>query len=347
MNKRSPFLLALIISLPVALGVGIMLMKVKPDLPVSDFVLYQASALSIAFVLVYGVSRFLIYSRLKQLYVQIHNFRKTDVQEKNIADMSFGDNIFDDINKEVTLWAKERKDEIDRLRKMETYRKEYLGNVSHELKTPIFNIQGYIMTLLDGGLEDPTINRDYLQRAENSVERMIGIVDDLEAISQLETGQLALEMEKFDIHAMAAEIARGEEMNATTKGILLSIKEIEGKPIWVVADKFRIRQVLTNLIVNSIKYGKEYGQTTIKFVEAGDIVRIEVSDNGIGIDEKHHSRLFERFYRVDKHRSREQGGTGLGLAIVKHIMEAHNQSITVKSKVGSGSAFTFTLKRPV
>ena len=176
---------------------------------------------------------------------------------------------------------------------------------------------------------------------------MIGIVDDLEAISQLETGQLALEMEKFDIHAMAAEIARGEEMNATTKGILLSIKEIEGKPIWVVADKFRIRQVLTNLIVNSIKYGKEYGQTTIKFVEAGDIVRIEVSDNGIGIDEKHHSRLFERFYRVDKHRSREQGGTGLGLAIVKHIMEAHNQSITVKSKVGSGSAFTFTLKRPV
>ena len=280
------------------------------------------------------------------MYVQIHNFRKTDVQEKNIADMSFGDNIFDDINKEVTLWAKERKDEIDRLRKMETYRKEYLGNVSHELKTPIFNIQGYIMTLLDGGLEDPTINRDYLQRAENSVERMIGIVDDLEAISQLETGQLALEMEKFDIHAMAAEIARGEEMNATTKGILLSIKEIEGKPIWVVADKFRIRQVLTNLIVNSIKYGKEYGQTTIKFVEAGDIVRIEVSDNGIGIDEKHHSRLFERFYRVDKHRSREQGGTGLGLAIVKHIIEAHNQSITVKSKVGSGSAFTFTLKRP-
>ena len=323
-----------------------MLMKVKPDLPVSDFVLYQASALSIAFVLVYVVSRFLIYSRLKQLYVQIHNFRKTDVQEKNIADMSFGDNIFDDINKEVTLWAKERKDEIDRLRKMETYRKEYLGNVSHELKTPIFNIQGYIMTLLDGGLEDPTINRDYLQRAENSVERMIGIVDDLEAISQLETGQLALDMEKFDIHAMAAEIARGEEMNATTKGILLSIKEIEGKPIWVVADKFRIRQVLTNLIVNSIKYGKEYGQTTIKFVEAGDIVRIEVSDNGIGIDEKHHSRLFERFYRVDKHRSREQGGTGLGLAIVKHIIEAHNQSITVKSKVGSGSAFTFTLKRP-
>ena len=322
-----------------------MLMKVKPDLSNTHFIIYQAATLSIAFLLVYGVSRFLIYSRLKQLYVQIHNFRKTDVQEKNIADIAFGDNIFDDINKEVTLWAKERKDEIDRLRKMETYRKEYLGNVSHELKTPIFNIQGYIMTLLDGGLEDETINRDYLQRAENSVERMIGIVDDLEAISQLETGQLALDIERFDIHALAIEIVKAEEMNATTKGILLSIKEAKDRPVWVMADKFRIRQVLTNLIVNSIKYGKEYGETTIRFIEVAENVRIEVADNGIGIDEKHHSRLFERFYRVDKHRSREQGGTGLGLSIVKHIIEAHNQGITVKSKVGSGSTFTFTLKR--
>ena len=345
MNRKSPILFALFVSFPVAIAVGFLLMKVAPNLAVELFLVYQFSTLGFVFLLVYTLSRFFIYSRLKQLYVQIHSYRKNDIPENAISAMEFGNNIFDDINKEVGLWAKERKDEIDRLKKLETYRKEYVGNVSHELKTPIFNIQGYIMTLLDGGLSDETINIDYLQRAENSVERMIGIVDDLEAISQLEAGQLALDLERFELQSMVKEIIKAEEMKATTKGIILSMKENPDKPVWVFADKFRIRQVLTNLIVNSIKYGKEFGETKVKFTDVGDQIRVEVADTGIGIDEKHLSRLFERFYRVDKHRSREQGGTGLGLSIVKHILEAHNQSITVMSKVGNGSTFTFTLKK--
>ncbi len=224
------------------------------------------------------------------------------------------------------------------------YRREFLGNVSHELKTPVFNIQGYVLTLLDGGLEDPTINKNYLIRAEKSVDRMITIIDDLEAISQLETGELQIEQERFDIVLLMKDVIDAQEMHATDKGIMLSIQD-DAKPIFVNADRFRIRQVLVNLIVNSVKYGKEYGETKIRFYDVGDNIRIEISDNGIGIGEEHLPRLFERFYRVDKSRSREQGGTGLGLAIVKHIIEAHSQTINVMSTEEVGTVFSFTLKK--
>jgi two-component system phosphate regulon sensor histidine kinase PhoR len=241
-------------------------------------------------------------------------------------------------------WAEDRKDEIERLKKLEVYRKEFLGNVSHELKTPIFNIQGYVLTLLDGGLEDPSINRNYLERAEKSIDRMITIVDDLEAISQLETGELQIDQERFDIVALAKDVADAQEMKATARGIILTFPE-DSKPIFVYGDRFRIRQVFVNLIVNSVKYGKEYGETKIRFYDVGENIVIEIADNGIGIEKQHLARLFERFYRVDKSRSREQGGTGLGLAIVKHIIEAHGQTINVMSTEGAGTVFTFTLKK--
>lgn len=237
-----------------------------------------------------------------------------------------------------------REKEKTQFENLDSYRKEYLGNVSHELKTPIFNIQGYIDTLINGGINDPEINVDYLQRAEKSVDRLINIIDDLETITQLESGDMHLEMEKFDIAALVKDIYFALELNASKKNISLLLTKKYDKPIYVVADKFRIRQVLVNLIINSIKYGVDNGSTTISISNYEDDVIVEVSDNGSGIAERHLSRLFERFYRIDKGRSREQGGTGLGLAIVKHILEAHHKSISVESKVGVGTKFIFSLK---
>lgn len=345
MNKISHLLFSILSAFLTATVFYFILLLLGPFSGSSDLLLASALAFVLIFVIVYILGKLFIYDRLKQLYIIIHNYRNTDIAEQEVKMIEISNDVIGDIDKEVNVWAEERKTEIDRLKKLETYRKEYLGNVSHELKTPIFNIQGYISTLLDGGLEDKAINRDYLQRAESSVDRMIGIVEDLEAISQLEAGQLELEFEKFDIVALAKEIFRSQEMKATDKGIMLNFKDVDEKPVFVLADKFRIRQVLTNLVVNSVKYGKEYGETTLKFSDVGEYIRIEISDNGIGISEKHLPRLFERFYRVDKHRSREQGGTGLGLAIVKHILEAHNQTINVMSTEGVGSVFSFTLKK--
>ncbi len=297
-------------------------------------------SLGTSFLLLSAVN-FLLFRKLNQLIRIVQNFRG---HHDNPVENILSNNEIDQLNREILAWANDRKNEIERLKKLETYRKEFLGNVSHELKTPIFNIQGYVLTLLDGGLEDETINRDYLMRAEKSVDRMITIIDDLEAISQLETGELQIEPERFDIVALAKDVIEAQEMKATARGIILSLDN-DSKAIYVNADRFRIRQVIVNLIVNSVKYGKEYGETRIRFYDVGENVLLEIADNGIGIAKEHIPRLFERFYRVDKSRSREQGGTGLGLAIVKHIIEAHGQSISVMSTEGVGTVFSVTLKR--
>jgi len=282
----------------------------------------------------------LILKKINNVLSLVKNYRSYN-SKKQTTEISEGNEIAE-LQAQIMAWADERKKEIDRLQKLELYRKEFLGNVSHELKTPIFNIQGYISTLLDGGLEDETVNRNYLMRAEKSIDRMIHIIEDLESISQLETGELVIEPERFDIGILAKEVADAEEMRATAKGIMINLPK-DATPIFLYADRFRIRQVLVNLFVNSIKYGKEYGETKIRFHDLGDVISIEITDNGIGIHPEHLPRLFERFYRVDKSRSRDQGGTGLGLAIVKHIIEAHNQTITVTSKVNEGTTFTFML----
>lgn len=285
-----------------------------------------------------------INKKLKDIYFTIHHFNASE-NNGPPKEVKVTDDFLEKTKYEVEVWSQERKDETERLKKLEVYRKEYLGNVSHELKTPIFNIQGYVLTLLDGGLEDPSINRNYLQRAEKSVERMISIVEDLEAISQLESGELQLELEKFDINTLAREIFESQELRANSRGIKLNPVFIDNRKNFVIADKFRIRQVLTNLIVNSIKYGKDNGETVVKCNDIGDNILVEVADNGIGIPKQDTERVFERFYRVDKGRSRSQGGTGLGLAIVKHIIEAHGQNISVISTEGAGSVFSFTLKK--
>ena len=230
------------------------------------------------------------------------------------------------------------------MKENENYRREFIGNVSHELKTPIFNIQGYIQTLIDGGLQDENVNLKYLKRANLSVDRMINIVDDLEVISQLETNEDVLDLDNFNIVDVINEAFDQLEMKANNMNVSLKLSKESNSEI-VYADRNKIQQVFMNLISNSIKYGKNNGVTNVRLFDMTDKMLIEVADNGIGISEEALNRLFERFYRVDKNRSREIGGTGLGLAIVKHIIEAHQQTINVRSTVDVGSTFSFILEK--
>lgn len=281
--------------------------------------------------------------KLKPIYSMVLS---RDVHTTEIVD-EMKDKHVENISEELTAWADDNDKEIARLKQSEAFRKQYLGNVAHELKTPIFNIQGYISTLLDGGLEDDLINRKYLERAEKSIDRLINIVNDLDTISKLENDMNRLKMETFDVVALAKEITEQLEMESSKRNIKLSVKGADSLPSQfnVTADKHFVGQVLVNLIANSIHYGKEGGSTRIKFRDMADKILIEVEDTGVGISKEDMPRIFERFYRVDKGRSREQGGTGLGLAIVKHIVEAHGERITVRSELGVGTTFAFALKK--
>jgi len=265
------------------------------------------------------------------------------------SQLSDDDNLTDvvsKINEDVAKWAKDKTNEISMLKNNEKYRKEFLGNVSHELKTPLFNIQGYIETLVDGGMEDPEINIKYLQRTANNIERLIGIVTDMESISKMESGRQDFNIEPFNITALAQEGIEFYDMQARQKGISLGFKDgITPAPMMVMADKDRIYEVLSNLISNSIRYGNNNGYSEVRIFDIETKVLIEVADNGIGIADENLSRVFERFFREDKARSRQVGGTGLGLSIVRHIVEAHGEHITVNSKKGEGSTFSFTLKK--
>jgi two-component system phosphate regulon sensor histidine kinase PhoR len=254
-------------------------------------------------------------------------------------------NILDNVEKEVGEWAEQNDRDIEELERLATYRRRFIGDVSHELKTPIFNIQGFIHTLLDGAIHDPQVNLQYLQRAAKNVDRLQAIVEDLETINKLEAGQMILDLREFDIHDLADEVYADLEMRARERNIRLTFKEGANQHFRVRADKESIRQVLINLVHNSIKYGSEGGVTKVSFYDVETYILVEVSDNGIGIDPEHLKHVFDRFYRADKHRSREAGGTGLGLSIVKHIIEAHKQTINVRSGVGQGSTFGFTLEK--
>ena len=296
----------------------------------------------VALVALFIIRKYVAY-KLKPIYSIVLS---RDVHTTEILS-ELKDKRVENIGEELTAWADTNDKEIARLKEAERFRKQYLGNVAHELKTPIFNIQGYISTLLDGGLEDELINRKYLERAEKSIDRLINIVNDLDTISKLESSMNKLNLETFDIVALAKEIAEQAEIEADKKHIRISVKGVENlpSPFWVLADKHYIGQVLVNLIINSIRYGKEGGQTRIRFRDMLDKILVEVEDNGLGIGKEDLPRIFERFYRTDKGRSREQGGTGLGLAIVKHIIEAHGERISVRSEPGVGSTFSFTLKK--
>lgn len=307
----------------------------------------------IVFALVFTASyRIINYALANYFYHSIRIIYKNILQLKsnpagNIPRKIPDDKIISEINRIIIDWEKGNKEEIDHLKEMENFRKDFLGNVSHELKTPIFTIQGYIHTLIDGGIEDQEINMLYLQKAAKSIDRLISIVDDLESISKLEAGEMILENRTFDLNELIADVIESLELRAKEQNIRLEFDSGKADHNFVFADKERIRQVLVNLLVNSIKYGKQNGMTRVNIEDHDDYVTVDVTDNGIGIEKQHLNRLFERFYRVDKSRSREQGGTGLGLAIVKHILEAHQQKISVDSNPGEGTTFTFTLKKSI
>ncbi|MBT3174241.1 MAG: GHKL domain-containing protein [Lentimicrobiaceae bacterium] len=253
--------------------------------------------------------------------------------------------VLDLVNQVVLRWSEEKKQEINELKQMASYRREFLGNVSHELKTPVFNIQGYVDTLLEGGLEDETINVKFLQKTQKSVNRMIALVEDLEEISKLESVNLELNIEPFNLYDLATEVIDFMEQKAILNKTKIIINPTASKSVKVLADIQRIRQVLINLIDNAIKYGNINDPViTISFYNFHNNYLIEIQDNGIGIPEENIVRVFERFYRTEESRSRDKGGTGLGLAIVKHIIEAHRQTISVRSNLGEGTTFSFTLK---
>ncbi|MAA57407.1 MAG: two-component sensor histidine kinase [Cryomorphaceae bacterium] len=254
------------------------------------------------------------------------------------------DEMIENAEERIEQWRKFQTKEILKLKEQEAFRREFLGNLAHELKTPIFSIQGYILTLLEGGLEDDKINQKFLERASVSTDRIVGILDDLDNITKMEDEKFQLKMESFDIVTLAKETFESLELMAQEKNITFLLED-PGEPTFVVADREKIGQVLTNLVRNSIAYGNNDGSTTITIFTIDDLTTIAVSDNGIGIEQSELSRLFERFYRVEKSRTRHKGGSGLGLAIVKHIIESHNQKISVKSTPGIGSQFHFSLEK--
>ena len=250
-----------------------------------------------------------------------------------------------DVEQEVKEWAKEKKSEIDDLKKQEKFRREFLSNISHEFKTPLFAIEGYVEALQDGGLEDPETANKFLDKVSKNVDRLSFLIKDLNEISKLESGEIPINYQKFELTSLVKEVMESLELKAKKYKINLAFKDKYDVPTWVEADREKVRQVLVNLIDNSFKYGKENGTTSITIFQLHDQYLIEITDDGIGIEEKYLPRLFERFYRTDTSRSRQIGGSGLGLAIVKHIVEAHDQTINVRSTSGIGSTFGFTLKR--
>ena len=291
------------------------------------------------FIIQYRVEKF-IYNRVQKIYDNVSLLDASTLGQQKIT------TNMETLTKEVVQFAQNKKLEIEALKIRENYRREFIGNVSHELKTPLFTVQGYLETLLDGALEDKNVNEKYLKRANKGVERLIFIVKDLDMITKLEVGDLNLEKEEFDIIELVRNVFDLLEMKAFKQKILLTFDKEYKKRISVKADKDRVQQVLTNLIVNSIKYGIQGGTTEVSIENLiMNKILVRVTDNGEGIKNEKIPRLFERFYRVDKSGSREQGGSGLGLSIVKHIIEAHNEKIYVESQFGIGSEFSFTLEK--
>ena len=294
------------------------------------------------FTIIYYLKKY-IYRKVKLIYKSIHR-HKLRPEEKN-SQVDIRTDIIEDVEKEVAEWADNQAKEIEQLKSWQEYRRRFLGDISHELKTPIFNIQGYLETLYDGGMGDPNISELYLKRAIKNVDRLNTIIEDLEAISRMESGELVLEMQSFDIRTLVEEVFEDLEMKAQERQIKLLLKQGADQSFRVRADRESIRQVLVNLVNNSIKYGNSNGHTKVGFYDMDRYILIEVADNGIGIPKGHINHVFERFYRVDKSRSRDRGGSGLGLSIVKHIIEAHKQTINVRSSENLGSTFGFTLAK--
>jgi two-component system phosphate regulon sensor histidine kinase PhoR len=343
LSKRnlSPLQLSALTALIIALPVGLCLWLLKP------FTWWAGIVFVLVFLMSYGLIslafKSFIHRQIKLIYKLIAQTKASKREEfyyKNILPQK----SMDEVRQDVENWAEQQKKEIEVLQQNEVFRKEFLQNLSHELKTPIFSIQGYVETLLNGAMNNQEVNLRFLQNAARNIDRLTNLVSDLDEISRLESGALQLNYQDFVIQDVLKEVFESLELKAKEKGITCFIKKECEAPLMVHADKDKIRQVLSNLVDNAIKYGKENGIVEGGFYRVeGKTVLIEINDDGSGIAEEHRLRIFERFYRTDQARSRKVGGSGLGLAICKHIIEAHQQNIQVRSKLDVGTTFGFSL----
>ena len=297
-------------------------------------------------ILLEEISYFVIYSavekfinhRIKVLYKTISKIKGSEGQL-----IKRHEDVLEAANQDVMEWAEGQIKEINLLRETDSFRKDFIGNLAHELKTPLFNIQGFILTLLEGSLDNPELNRKFLSKAEKNIDRMTRLLEDLDSISRIESGVMTIDPEPISIVELSNDIIDNLERKAKDANVNLKVRSTED--FIVLCDPQKIEQVLSNLLVNSINYGKDGGKTRVRFYDMGDNILVEVADDGIGIKEEDLLRIYERFYRVDKSRSRHEGGSGLGLAIVKHIVEAHGGNLHVRSTFKEGTTFSFTLKK--
>jgi two-component system phosphate regulon sensor histidine kinase PhoR len=342
-KNLSPRFLSLITASIVAIANSLLSLALDPAWYMVAIV--AATTFIITYSIYYYTLHRFIYRKIKLIYKFIYQTKATPREEffyRNILPQK----SIEEVGKDVEQWAIGRRDEIELLRANEQFRKEFLMNLAHELRTPIFTIQGYVETLLGGAVEDANVNKKFLSSTSKSIDRLVELVNDLAEISKLESGKISLVEESFPIQDLIAEVYEEFELQAAEKAMKLEFKKGTERALPVYADKAKIRQVLVNLIENSLKYGHEGGTITAGSYAMDDKrAYVEISDDGPGIAEEHLPRIFERFYRADRSRSRNIGGTGLGLAIVKHIVEAHSQTVTVRSKQGVGSSFGFTLER--
>ena len=341
-KNLTPQQLSAITAVIIAIPISIAIYYFHPVLFISVI------SLIIIFTGSYGLILFMVqsfvYRKIKLIYKLIYQTKASKREEfyyKNILPQK----SIDEVRQDVESWAEQRKAEIELLKKNEVYRKEFLQNLSHELKTPIFAIQGYVDTLINGALENPEVNKKFLNSTSRNIDRLVNLVDDLDEISKLERGEQQLYKENFVIQELVKDVYESLLIKAEKKQIRLVIKKGCEVPLTVFADKEKIRQVLINLVENAVKYGKQHGTIEASAYKIdGKRILIEISDDGNGIAEEHLGRIFERFYRTDLARSRKVGGSGLGLAICKHIVEAHHQAMHVRSAIDVGTTFGFTLE---
>lgn len=313
---------------------------IKQHFGVSTFIIAFLVFFLISFFIIQFRTEHFIYRRLKKIYEEVSILNVNDLKKESVT------TDIEKLSKRMQRYVEGKRLEIKSLTERDSFRRDFLGNVAHELKTPLFTVQGYILTLLEGAIDDKHIRTKYLERANKGVERLVAVTKDLDMIAKLETDGLKLTLEVFNVLEIIQNVFDLFEMKAKKRNITLKFDRIYEFPVFVIGDIEKTEQVIINLIVNSIKYGKPNGTTVVavdNYNENKFVVR--VIDNGEGIQQKHLSRLFERFYRVDQSRSREQGGSGLGLSIVKHIVEAHNQTVLLKSTFGEGSEFSFTMEK--
>ncbi len=339
----SPRIIALLLSLFISFITVTFLSFIDET---SGTMLFTAGVASFipAFFLTYYAIEMLVFSEIKKMRRTIHKLKLRDfsISKKALLQTS---NPIKAMNDEIFVYVTNKQKEIEELRRMEQFRREFLADVSHELKTPVFSAQGFIHTLLDGAMDDEQVRERFLIKASKSLERLDILVKDLVSLSQLESGETTMIPEKVNMAELTAEIFERLEKIAKQRDVTLKMKPDKMTTVWVMADKQRIDQVMVNLISNAIKYNNDGGKVVVVFEEDKKNFTISVRDNGPGISQEHIARIFERFYRVDKSRSRDLGGTGLGLAIVKHILNAHGTTITVMSQVGKGTNFSFKLPK--